>query len=180
MASHSTHSIEAVTVSAYTIPTDAPEADGTLRWNSTTLILAELRCGGTIGLGYTYGNRATAVMADDLGEVCLLQQTPMDIPRLHAAMLREVRNDGNSGISAMALSALDVALWDLKAKMLNCSVLDLLGGADSSTSVAVYGSGGFTSYSDAQLASQLSRWVNHGIRAVKMKVGTEPDRDPKG
>jgi L-alanine-DL-glutamate epimerase-like enolase superfamily enzyme len=169
--------IERVVVSAYTIPTDAPEADGTLSWDSTTLILAELHCGGKSALGYTYGNHAIAVLVRHLAEKCLLRKQTLDIPGLHASMLREVRNDGNTGIGAMAISALDIALWDLKSKLLGCSVMDLLGAA--ATSVAAYGSGGFTSYSDKQLAVQLSGWVQDGIRSVKMKIGTEPGRDPE-
>jgi len=170
-------SLEAITVSAFTIPTDAPEADGTLSWNSTTLVVAELRGAGESGLGYTYGNRAVATLAQHLGETCLLHQSPLDIAQLHAAMHGQVRNDGSRGIAAMAISALDVALWDLKARILDCSVAGLLGRA--ADSVAAYGSGGFTSYSDAQLTRQLSGWVESGIRSVKMKIGSEPGRDPE-
>ena len=75
----------------------------------------------------------------------------------------------------MAISALDIALWDLKAKLLNCSAVDLLGAAD--TSVTAYGSGGFTSYTNRQLASQLSNWIADGLKNVKMKIGANPDAD---
>jgi L-alanine-DL-glutamate epimerase-like enolase superfamily enzyme len=169
--------IEKAIVSGYTVPTDAPEADGTLSWNSTTLILAELHCGGKTGLGYTYGNHAIAALARHLAERSLLHANAFDIPALHASMVRQVRNDGNVGMGSMAVAALDIALWDLKAKLLGCSVADLLGVA--ATKVSAYGSGGFTSYSDRQLAKQLSGWVQDGIRSVKMKIGTEPDRDPE-
>ena len=57
----SENSIKRVEVSAYAIPTDAPEGDGTFNWNSTTLVLCEVRAGDEIGIGYTYGNKATAV-----------------------------------------------------------------------------------------------------------------------
>ena len=134
--------IRSADVSAYSIPTDAPEGDGTFQWDSTTLVLCELRAGDEIGLGYTYGNKATGVLAKELGQSCLLNQSALDIPSLHASMLRQVRNDGSRGIASMAISALDIALWDLKAKLLNCSVADLLGRA--SASAPVYGSGGFT------------------------------------
>jgi L-alanine-DL-glutamate epimerase-like enolase superfamily enzyme len=168
-------SVNKVDVSAYTIPTDAPEGDGTLRWDSTTLIICEVHAEAEVGIGYTYGNQATAVVADHLAHKCLLQQAALNIPVLHTRMLREVRNDGSRGIASMAISALDIALWDLKAKLLSCSVIDLLGAVLSS--VVAYGSGGFTTYSNQQLASQLSGWVADGFKNVKMKVGAEPAKD---
>lgn len=94
------------------------------------------------------------MLADELGQKCLNERSAVDIPALYDSMLEKVRNDGSRGIASMAISALDIALWDLKAKLLNCSVVDLLGRAKSS--VAVYGSGGFTTYSYGQLAKQLS------------------------
>lgn len=169
-------SIEHVAVVAYTIPTDAPEADGTFAWDSTTLVLAEVHAADVSGLGYTYGNKATASVARHLGEKCLLRQSPFDIPRLYGAMLSQVRNDGSRGIAAMAISALDVALWDLKARLLQCPMAQLLGSARQS--VVAYGSGGFTSYTDAQLTEQFSSWVESGITHVKMKVGTDGAADP--
>lgn len=168
-------SVDRVDVSAYTIPTDAPEGDGTLQWDSTTLILCEVHAAGEIGIGYSYGNQATALAADHLAHKCLLQRKALDIPALYAAMLRETRNDGSRGIASMAISSLDIALWDLKAKLLECSILDLLGAAH--TSVVAYGSGGFTTYTDAQLTSQMSGWVANGLKSVKMKIGAHPSRD---
>lgn len=172
---HPDNSITHVMVSAYEIPTDAPEGDGTFTWKSTTLVLCELRSGGTLGLGYTYGNKAVGVLAHHLGQQCLVGQSALDIPTLHASMVKQVRNDGSRGIASMAISALDIALWDLKAKLLGTSVLDLLGCASSN--VAVYGSGGFTTYSRDQLILQLSGWAQQGVKNVKMKVGAVPETD---
>ncbi len=168
-------SVSKVDVSAYTIPTDAAEGDGTLLWDSTTLIICEVHAAGEIGLGYSYGNQATAFVADYLAGKCLLHRSPLDIPALHTCMLQQVRNDGSRGIASMAISALDVALWDLKAKLSDSSLVDLLGAAN--TSVAAYGSGGFTTYSKQQLAAQLSGWVEDGLKSVKMKIGAEPAAD---
>ena len=169
--------IEHVRGAAYTIPTDFPEADGTLSWNSTTLVLVEVCCASITGIGYTYGNAAAAGVAEGLGRKCLLEQSPFQLAGLHASLLREVRNDGSRGIGALAISALDIALWDLKARLLNCSVSDLLGWAQPS--VVVYGSGGFTSYSDEQLTRQFSDWAARGITMVKMKVGSDAFDDPR-
>jgi L-alanine-DL-glutamate epimerase-like enolase superfamily enzyme len=90
-------------------------------------------------------------------------------------MFQQVRNDGSRGIASMAISALDVALWDVKAKLLDCSVVDQLGSAQPS--VAAYGSGGFTSYSNQQLAEQLSDWARTGMKRVKMKIGAKSSAD---
>jgi hypothetical protein len=49
--------IESVAAEVYTVPTDAPEGDGTLTWDSTTLVLARVQAAGVEGLGWTYGRR---------------------------------------------------------------------------------------------------------------------------
>ncbi|WP_446741986.1 enolase C-terminal domain-like protein [Silvibacterium acidisoli] len=167
--------VEKVDVSAYSIPTDAPEGDGTLRWDSTTLIVCEVHAGNQTGLGFTYGNQATAFVAHQLAARCLLHSSALDIPRIQANMLARVRNDGSRGIASMAISALDIALWDLKAKAFSRSIADLLGAA--SDSVPAYGSGGFTTYDSQQLTSQLSGWIADGVTSVKMKIGANPAAD---
>jgi len=169
--------VTSVAVQAFTIPTDAPEADGTFAWTSTTLVLVEIGAGGETGLGYTYGSKAIVAVCQHLAEKCLRGQSAFDIPRLHRSMLNEVRNDGSRGIASMAISALDVALWDLKARLLNCPVVELLGSCHER--VAAYGSGGFTSYPNSKLAEQLSGWAKSGLEMVKMKVGSDPSADPE-
>ena len=89
---------------------------------------------------------------------------------------RPQRNYGSEGIAATALSAVDIALWDLKAKLLGQPLAKLLGICRDSA--PVYGSGGFTSYDDNQLRAQLGGWVKEGIPRVKMKIGTNPQEDP--
>lgn len=169
--------VKEVSVMAYTIPTDAPEADGTFAWNSTTLVVAHITAGGHTGLGYTYGNAAIVPVAQHIAAKSLTGQSPFNIPRLHQAMIHTVRNDGSRGIASMAISALDVGLWDLKARLLGCPVVELLGSAQQR--VAAYGSGGFTSYSNMQLARQLSGWAREGLKRVKMKIGSNPVADPE-
>ncbi|HET7556736.1 MAG TPA: enolase C-terminal domain-like protein [Rhodanobacteraceae bacterium] len=162
--------------SAYQVPTDAHESDGTLEWDSTTLVLVEIEAGGKHGIGYSYADNATATLVNALLAKAIEGRDAMDIPGAWAAMLTSIRNLGRGGISAMAVSAVDNALWDLKAKLLDLPLFKLLG--EVRDAAPVYGSGGFCSYSDAQLRDQLGGWADDGIGMVKMKVGREPQRDP--
>jgi L-alanine-DL-glutamate epimerase-like enolase superfamily enzyme len=167
--------IEGLTATAYTIPTEQPESDGTFAWHDTTIVIVEVRAGGRIGLGFSYADRAAAAVAErDLQRV-LVGRDPFDIPAAWSAMVGAVRNVGRQGIAATAISAVDVALWDLKARLLGVSLIDLLGAAR--TSIPAYGSGGFCSYDDRTLARQLGGWADAGFRFVKMKVGRDPDAD---
>jgi L-alanine-DL-glutamate epimerase-like enolase superfamily enzyme len=171
-----TRRIARIEASAYRIPTDAPEADGTIEWDATTLVLAQVSAGGYTGLGYTYAHAAAAaVIADPLRD-CLLGHNTDDIPAAWAAMNRSLRNIGRPGVGLMAIAAVDCALWDLKARLHGTSVVRLLGRMREA--VPVYGSGGFTSYPVGRLQEQLAGWVAQGIGRVKMKVGTHPRDDP--
>lgn len=169
--------IDRLAVTAATIPTDFPESDGTLAWDKTTIVIVEASCGGLSGLGYTYADLSTATLVDSLLKGIVEGRDAMDIPGTWNAMVQAIRNLGRPGIVSMAISAVDIALWDLKAKLLRLPLVKLLGVARAS--IPVYGSGGFTSYSDDQLEQQLGQWVESGIRMVKMKVGREPQRDPE-
>jgi L-alanine-DL-glutamate epimerase-like enolase superfamily enzyme len=167
--------VDRTSVSAYSIPTDAPEADGTYQWDRTVLVLVEAAAGGTIGIGYTYADAATARFVADHLTPPVIGRDPFDVPAAWVGMNRRVRNLGRPGGAAMAVSAVDVALWDLKAKLLGQPLCKLLGAARDAA--PVYGSGGFTSYSDRQLRDQLGGWARQGIPRVKMKVGTHPEKD---
>lgn len=159
-------------VSVFTVPTDAPEADGTLAWDSTTVVVAEVRAGDTTGLGWTYGPPAVGALLD--GDLAPLAEgrDPFDLPALHETLVRSVRNAGRPGIASCAISALDLALWDLKARLLGLPLTRLLGAAR--TEVPVYGSGGFTTYDDARLTEQLRDWARvRRIPRVKMKIGED-------
>jgi L-alanine-DL-glutamate epimerase-like enolase superfamily enzyme len=167
--------VERLEVAAYTIPTEEPESDGTLEWDSTTLIVVHVEAGGERGLGYTYGHRAAAAVVDDPLRELVRGHDAFAIPAIWEALGRRVRNVGRPGIAACAISAVDAALWDLKARLLGLPLCTLLGSARAS--VAIYGSGGFSSYTPERLADQLAGWVEEGIPRVKMKVGREPAAD---
>ncbi len=168
--------VERVTARAFTVPTDAPEADGTLSWNATTVAIVQASAGGHTGLGYSYAAGAAAALIRELLIDAVLGET-LSPPAAWTRMRRAVRNVGYPGVAASAISAVDVALWDLKARLLGVALSTLLGRVRER--VPVYGSGGFTSYSTEQMQRQLSGWVQQGIRAVKIKVGSEPGRDPE-
>jgi len=164
--------IESLDVRAFTIPTDQPEADGTIAWDATTVVVVTARGGGGIGIGFTYGPAACATLIHDvLGDV-VRGRDAMDVPGAWGAMVASMRNVGRSGVASMAISAVDTALWDLKAKLLGLPVARLLGTVRDAA--PVYGSGGFTTYADRRLREQVAHWVHElGIPRVKIKIGQD-------
>ena len=170
-------SIDGVYARAFQIPTDRPEADGTISWNSTTLVVVEVSGGGKVGLGYTYASASiTGLIVGKLASA-VKGRDALQPQSAFRSMVVSVRNLGREGLAATAISAVDSALHDLKARLLDVPLFTLLGSYRAS--VPIYGSGGFTSYSDEELCEQLGGWVaNEGCAFVKMKVGTKPAADP--
>ena len=144
-------------------------------WTETTLVLVEAQAGGETGIGYSYADVATGKLVESLLSDVVKGTNAFDVPGAHTSMLRKIRNLGRPGIASMAISAVDNALWDLKCRLLGVSLLDLLGAVRESA--LIYGSGGFTSYSIAELQKQLGGWAAQGIKMVKMKIGREPAAD---
>jgi L-alanine-DL-glutamate epimerase-like enolase superfamily enzyme len=162
--------VQGLDTAVYVVPTDAPEADGTLAWDSTTLVLVTAAAGGIQGIGWTYGAAAVASVVTGVLAGVVTGRSALDVSGSNEAMTRALRNIGRPGIGAMAISAVDIALWDLKARLLGCGVADLAGRAR--TEVPVYGSGGFTSYDDSRTREQLTGWVEKDrIPRVKIKIG---------
>jgi len=164
--------ITGVDAAVFTVPTDAPEADGTLAWDATTMVLVTAQAGNEHGIGWTYGAAAARwVVADQLAPV-VVGRSALDVAGAAEAMARTVRNIGRAGVAATAISAVDTALWDMKARLLGCPLAGLLGRWREA--VPVYGSGGFTSYTERQLDEQLTGWVERdGIPRVKIKIGED-------
>jgi len=173
---HVSPSVEGLEATAYEIPTDEPESDGTLEWDSTTIVVVEAFNGRERGIGYTYGDRAATTLIESKLMDIVRGADAMRPPAVWAEMRRELRNAGQPGLGSMAISAVDIALWDLKARLLGISLADAL--PRIRDSVPIYGSGGFTSYDERQLRRQLRGWIESGIRSVKMKVGRDPEADP--
>jgi L-alanine-DL-glutamate epimerase-like enolase superfamily enzyme len=170
--------IRALRATAYRIPSDKLEADGTFSWDSTTLVVVEAEAGGHTGLGYTYADACIVPLISGPLFEAVKHHDAADPPAAWRAMTVMVRNLGRGGLAATAISAVDTALWDLKAKLLDQPLASLFG--RFRTEVAIYGSGGFTTYTDDELRAQLTRWVEVDDCAfVKMKVGTDPASDPE-
>ena len=157
------------------MPTDGPESDGTLKWDSTSLVLVEVRAADMTGLGFTYASKSTALFIDDKLRDVVVGQNAMDVQRACELMVCSARNLGRAGQTAMGVAAVDSALWDLKSRLLKLPLVSLLG--QVRTGIPAYGSGGFTSYSTDRLRNQLGDWARIGFGAVKMKIGRDPDKD---
>ncbi|OYN77489.1 enolase C-terminal domain-like protein [Mycolicibacterium sphagni] len=163
--------IERVDVDIYTVETPEPEADGTLAWDATTAVVVHIHTGGTTGLGWTYSSpAAAAVIIDHLAGV-VGGRNPFDVAGAWQAMQRSCRNFGTRGLIMQALSAVDIALWDLKARLCDEPLTTLLG--QVRPAVPIYGSGGFTTLDDTQLAEQVATWRATGCSAMKIKIGQD-------
>ncbi len=170
--------IDRLETTAYRIPTDLPEADGTIHWDSTTMVLVEaVADSGERGLGYSYASAAAATVVHEMLEKAVVGCPVDDGRTAQGAMIARVRNAGRPGIASTAISAVDMALWDLKARVAGQPLFRLLG--PHREQVPIYGSGGFTSYPDDVLAEQLGGWAQQGIPRVKMKIGTDWGTKPE-
>jgi L-alanine-DL-glutamate epimerase-like enolase superfamily enzyme len=169
--------IESVDVSAYEVPTATEEeSDGTLVWSSTTIVVVELCCGEHTGLGYTYCHPSAGQVIETKLASVLEEADPLMPQQAWAEMQMQARQLGHAGIAAMAISAVDVALWDLKAKLLGLCLADLL--PRYRERVPVYGSGGFCNLSEQELREQVESWIGDGFRSIKIKVGRDAKADP--
>lgn len=167
--------IERIDVAVYRVPTDQPESDGTLQWDHTDVVVVHARCGSTTGLGWSYASPAAGSMITGVLREKLIGKSALDVEGAYATMNHALRNIGVPGAGSMAIAAVDIALWDLKAKLLDVSLLGLFGAVRPAA--PIYGSGGFTSYSVERLSEQLGGWASQGIERVKMKVGRDPEAD---
>lgn len=171
--------VERLDAHAFTVPTDGPdgrEQDGTLTWRSTTLIVVRAHAGGRTGLGYTYGDATVAAFAEGTLAPVVEGADALAPPAAWARMFAAIRNAGRPGLGAMAVSAVDIALWDLAARLREVPLFRLL--PSFRDEVPVYGSGGFTNLPTGWLADQLAGWVSGGIPRVKLKTSRDPDADP--
>jgi L-alanine-DL-glutamate epimerase-like enolase superfamily enzyme len=166
---HTDAVVESVDSQTHVFPTDAPEGDGTLAWDSTTMVVVQVRASDVVGTGWTYGPAACAAVVDDVLAPVVRDRSALDVAGSFEEMVRAVRNAGRPGVAGYAISAVDVALWDLKARLLGLPLHRLLGAVRDA--VPLYGSGGFTTYDEPRLRRQVEGWLHEGMRRVKIKIG---------
>ena len=174
--------VASIEAAAYTIPTERPEGDGTLTWDSTTWVVVRVATADPLlpsGVGWTYAPAAAAAVVRELLSTVVVGTSALDVSRTWNAMTRDVRNAGRPGLVSMAISAVDTALWDLRSRLLDLPLATLLG--EVRDAVPVYGSGGFTTDSGGALRRQLEGWSDADLPRMKLKVGqswgSEPARD---
>ena len=171
--------VESVAASAYRIPTDQPEADGTFSWDATTMVVVRAAGEGHEGQGWTYAPAAAVQVVEEL-LAPVAEGRPVDeVEQTWEAMVRAVRNAGRPGLVGMALSAVDIALWDLLGHVQARALVEVWGGEPAP--VVLYGSGGFTTYDDETTRGQLEGWCEEDLAMVKIKIGeawgTRTERD---
>ena len=129
---------------------------------------------GASGIGWTYlhnENAICSVIQDSIAPV-LLGNDPLGTEELWNKMFWALRYEGTKGLAFRALSAVDIALWDLKGHILGLPIYSLLGG--SRRAIPIYASGGWTSYTAEQLVDEaMAKDRLVGLVAYK-------NTDPKG
>ena len=169
--------VASVGVCSFELPTATPhESDGTRTWSATSVVLVAVHAAGETGLGWTYAPPATAGVVDGLLAPLARGADALAPAAVWERMHEAVRQLGHAGMAAMALSAVDVALHDLRARLLGLALCDAL--SPVRDAVPAYGSGGFTDYDERQLRTQARGWVEQGFTRVKVKVGRDPAADP--
>src|SRR6185312_12027889 len=118
--------VTALETAVYVIPTDEPEADGTLTWDKTTMVLVRARAGGEQGLGWSYASAAAQIVITEILADVVTGRDALDTAGLAEAMARQGPKIGRPGVAATAISAVDIALWDLKARLLAQPLAGLL------------------------------------------------------
>src|SRR3954468_10650695 len=105
--------LDRIDTDVYRVPTVAQESDGTLTWDATVAVTARVRAGGVTGLGWTYSAPAAAAIIHDQLRPVVTGRDAFDISGCHETMRRSCRNLGIKGLVMQAISAVDIALWDL-------------------------------------------------------------------
>jgi D-arabinonate dehydratase len=169
-------------IEAFYIPVTPDKAVSDSTWKLETMGYAVVRIStdeGISGIGYTYdvaGKAIREVINNTIAGV-LLERDPFETETLWTDVMNLLRGVGRKGLVLCALSMVDIALWDIKGKALGMPLYKLLGGSE--TIIPVYGSGGWTSYTEAELIEEVEQIKSWGYTKIKMKVGVDFGRSPE-
>lgn len=135
---------------------------------------------GINGIGLTYhevGSEAIRTFINQTIAPQIIGMNPLQNEIIHEKVIGDFRAVGRKGFAFLALSAVDIALWDIKGKCVGMPLYRLLGGSDSR--VPIYSSAGWTSYSTEELCDETLGMVNEGYTFIKIKVGVEGGTNPR-
>ena len=169
------HKIADIKVHLVSAPVLGRYADATRKVETVGFVVVRITTDqGLEGFGVTYhevGGEATKLLIERNFTPRLIGRDPLEHEVIYADFVGYLRGIGRKGLMFCALSAIDIALWDLKGKIVDLPLYRLLGGNRSE--VPVYASGGWTSYSDEELVEEITGMVGQGYSMVKFKVGVE-------
>jgi len=135
---------------------------------------------GLTGTGYTWGYNSSLTTGKCIAEILeplLLSQDPLETEFLWDLMFKSTTQVGRKGVVLRAISAIDIALWDIKCKKVGLPLFKVLGGAQRD--ILVYASGGYYRGGNEcqHLKEEMGRYMDKGYKAVKMKIGRLPLRE---
>ena len=175
------HLIKDVKVHLVSMPITAGFADATRKVEMIGYTIVRVTTeDGIEGFGVTYhevGGEATKVLIEKNIAPRLIGKDPFETEVIWQDMFQYLRGVGRKGLMFCALSAVDIALWDLKGKIIDMPLYRLFGG--NQTEIPVYGSGGWTSYDDDELVEEMKQIVASGYKHIKFKVGYEGGKNPR-
>lgn len=175
------HRIAKVEVCLVSQPVTSGAADATRKVENIGFLIVRLTTDqGLEGFGVTYhevGGEATGILIEKNIKDKLIGLDPFATDSFLNEMAAYLRGVGRKGLMWCALSAVDIALWDLKGKIIGIPIYKLIGG--NRDKVEVYASGGWTSYDDDRLVDEISGMVRDGYKKVKFKVGVEGGQNLK-
>ncbi len=176
------HNSKVAQIDTYLIETKAKGdfSDSTRKVETIGYVVVDITTDdGLHGVGVTYhevgGEAICEFIQSSIGPK-LIGWSPLETEALYEEIFAYMRGVGRKGLSFCAYSALDIALWDLKGRMMNLPLYKLLGG--NRTQITCYASGGWTSYSTQQLVDEVKAMVAAGYKYVKIKIGVDGGRNP--
>ena len=170
--------IEVVQTDHFRIPLPVVLSDSTHgEMSHFGLVTVRIHCAnGQQGLGYTYcvgdigGDAIRSLLERELAPL-LIGSDASAVESLWERMWWHLHFVGRGGIAAFAMAAVDIALWDLRARVDGKPLWRFLGGEDPH--VAAYAGGIDLQFTLAELEAQTRGFLDAGFRAIKMKVGRD-------